>query len=416
MFKSGAGNRDCGPDGSPVDTAGWQYAVASGILGWVLDAFDFFVVIFLVDSLATHFQVEKSAIVWTISIALAMRPVGAFFFGALADRFGRRIPLIICVLYFSTVTLVSAFAPNYAVFAVLRALYGIGMGGYWGTGASLAMESAPQQRRGFLSGLMQSGYPVGYLLAAVAIKAILPRYGWRSMFGVGLPVALLISLVALRAPESVAWRENRVGSVGSILLVLWRHRGGFAYLLLLMTVMSCFSHGTQDLYPDFLRSAHGLTRDTVSNIAILYNTCAIASALLFGQISERLGRRRGIMLALCVSLTALGPWAFGTSLAVLILGACVMQAGVQGAFGVIPAHLNELSPDAARSLFPGLAYQLGVLVASPAVSVEYALRNRLGYPWALTIFEGTVILCLLFIFQFGPERQGRSFRASHVGE
>ncbi len=416
MLKSDAGNRDSGPHGSPVDTTGWQYAVASGILGWVLDAFDFFVVIFLVDSLAAHFHVEKSAIVWTISIALAMRPVGAFFFGALADRFGRRIPLIICVLYFSTVTLLSAFAPNYAVFAVLRALYGIGMGGYWGTGASLAMESAPLRRRGFLSGLMQSGYPIGYLLAAVAIKTVLPLYGWRAMFGVGLPVAFLISVLAVKAPESVAWQENRAGSIRSIFLVLWRHRAGFAYLVLLMTVMSCLSHGTQDLYPDFLRSAHGLTRDTVSDIAILYNTCAIAGALLFGQISERLGRRHGIMLALCASLVALRPWAFGTSVTALIFGACLMQAGVQGAFGVIPAHLNELSPDAARSLFPGLTYQLGVLVASPAVSVEYALRNRLGYPWALTIFEGAVILCLLLIFQFGPERQGRSFRASHVGE
>jgi SHS family lactate transporter-like MFS transporter len=416
MLSSHPENRNGRPIGSVVDTPGWQYAVASGILGWVLDAFDFFVVIFLVDLLAAHFRVEKSAIVWTISITLAMRPVGAFFFGALADRFGRRIPLVLCVLYFSVVTLLSAFAPNYATFAVLRALYGIGMGGYWGTGASLAMESAPLRRRGFLSGVMQSGYPVGYLLAAIAIKTVLPRYGWRAMFGVGIPLALLTSLLVLHAPESAAWQENRTGSIHSILFVLWKHRSGFAYLLFLMTFMSCLSHGTQDLYPDFLRSAHGLTRNTVSDITILYNTCAIAGALLFGQISERLGRRRSIMLALCVSLAVLRPWAFGASVPALISGACLMQAGVQGAFGVIPAHLSELSPDAARSLFPGLVYQLGVLVASPAVSIEYALRNRLGYPWALTIFEGAVILSLLLIFQLGPERQGRSFRGLHAGE
>ena len=144
-----------------MDTPGWQFAVTAGILGWVLDAFDFFVVIFLVDTLATHFAVEKKTIVWTISIALALRPVGALLFGALADRFGRRLPLVICVVYFSSVTLLSAFAPNYATFAALRALYGIGMGGYWGTGASLAMESAPLRLRGFLSGLMQAGYPMG---------------------------------------------------------------------------------------------------------------------------------------------------------------------------------------------------------------------------------------------------------------
>jgi MFS transporter, SHS family, lactate transporter len=397
-----------GQPGSP----GWQFAVTSGILGWVLDAFDFFVVIFLVDSLATHFQVEKKAIVWTISIALAMRPVGALLFGAFADRFGRRLPLAVCVLYFSTVTLLSAFAPNYATFAIFRGLYGIGMGGYWGVGASMAMESAPSRRRGLLSGLMQSGYPLGYLLAALGIETILPHFGWRAMFGVGLPIALVTSLLAFKAPEPLAWREHRIPSLHSMFKVLWAHRKVFLYLLLVMTFMSCLSHGSQDLYPDFLKSIHGLTRATVSNVAILYNVFAIAGALLFGQISERLGRRVGIMLALCVSLLSIYPWAFGGSVGILILGSCLMQSGVQGAFGVIPAHLNELSPDTIRSLFPGFVYQLGVLVASPAVSVEYAMRNRFGYSWALAIFEGIVILSLVVIFRFGPERRGRSFRAT----
>jgi SHS family lactate transporter-like MFS transporter len=397
---------------SEVPTPGWQLAVISGILGWVLDAFDFFVVIFLVDTLAAHFQVEKRAIVWTISIALAMRPVGALIFGALADRFGRRLPLAVCVIYFSTVTALSAFAPNYSTFVILRALYGIGMGGYWGVGASMAMESAPSSRRGFLSGLMQSGYPIGYLLAAISIETVLPRYGWRTMFCIGLPVALLTSVLVFKAPEPAAWQEHRARSMRSIFQVLWKNRGGFAYLLLVMTFMSCLSHGTQDLYPDFLKSVYGLTRDTVSNVAILYNLSAIAGALLFGQISEQTGRRRGIMLALCVSLASMYPWAHGTSVGVLIVGSCLMQAGVQGAFGVIPAHLSELSPDAIRSLFPGFVYQLGVLVASPAVSIEYALRDRLGYSWALTLFEGTVILSLLVVFRFGPERQGRSFRVA----
>jgi MFS transporter, SHS family, lactate transporter len=394
-----------------ADSSGWQYAVAAGILGWVLDAFDFFVVIFLVDILAGHFQVEKKAIVWTISIALAMRPVGALLFGTLADRFGRRIPLAACVLFFSTVTLLSAFAPNYATFVVMRALYGVGMGGYWGTGASLAMESTPARWRGLLSGLMQAGYPLGYLLAALSVKVVLPSYTWRVMFGIGLPVALLTCLLALSAPEPSVWQENREKSILRIFSILWRHRSCFAYLLLVMTVMSCLSHGTQDLYPDFLKSVHGFSRDTVSNIAMLYNVCAIAGALLFGQLSEKFGRRHGIMLALLVSLASLHLWAFGSTLGVLIAGSCFMQAGVQGAFGVIPAHLNELSPDAARSLFPGFVYQLGVLIASPAVSLEFALRDRIGYPWALTLFEGVVILSLLIIFQLGPERQGRSFHA-----
>jgi SHS family lactate transporter-like MFS transporter len=308
--------------------------------------------------------------------------------------------------------LLSAFAPNYATFAILRAFYGIGMGGYWGIGASLAMESAPRRRRGILSGLMQSGYPFGYLLAAIAMETILPRYGWRATFCIGFAVAMLTSILALKAPESEAWKEHRRQSIRSMFRILWENKSGFAYLLLVMIAMSCLSHGTQDLYPDFLKSAHALTRSAVSGIAILYNCCAIAGALTFGQLSEKIGRRRSIMLALCLSFTVLYPWAFGVSTATLIVGACLMQTGVQGAFGVIPAHLNELSPDAVRSLFPGFVYQLGVLIASPAVSVQYALRNRLGYPWALTLFEGIVISSLIVIFALGPERKSRTFRVS----
>ncbi len=396
------------------DIPGWPYAVSSGILGWILDAFDFFVVIFLVETLASNFHVEKQSIVWTISISLAMRPVGALIFGALADRFGRRIPLVTCVVYFSTVTMLSAFAPNYAIFVILRALYGIGMGGYWGVGASLAMESAPRRLRGVLSGLMQAGYPIGYLLAAVAVEAILPHWGWRALFCVGFVVAILTGALAFKAPESIAWLEHRQRSISAMLKILWQSKKEFSYLLLVMAVMSCLSHGTQDLYPDFLKSVHGLSRSTVSEIAILYNLFAIAGALIFGQLSERMGRRYSLILALSVSFVALYPWAFGAVPAILVLGACLMQTGVQGAFGIIPAHLNELAPDAIRSLFPGFVYQLGVFIASPAVSIQYALRSRLGYSWALALFEGIVICSLVLIFAFGPERKGRDFRAVKV--
>ena len=397
------------PPPQEIETSGWQYAVSAGILGWVLDAFDFFVVIFLVDALAANFHVEKRAIVWTISIALAMRPVGALLFGSLADRFGRRRPLIVCVLYFSTVTMLSAFAPNYAVFVILRALYGIGMGGYWGVGASLAVESAPRRRRGLISGLMQSGYPLGYLLTALAMESVLPHLGWRAMFCVGFAVAILISILAFRAPESSAWQLHHQRSIGTMFRVLWENRTGFAYLLLVMTVMSCLSHGTQDLYPDFLKSEHGFARSTVSEIAILYNLCAIISSAFFGHLSESMGRRHTIMLALGIALLALYPWAFGIAFSTLVVGACLMQFGVQGTFGVIPAHLNELAPNAVRSLFPGFVYQLGVLIGSPAVSIQYALQRRLGYPRALTLFEGVVIASLLVIFFLGPERKGRDF-------
>jgi MFS transporter, SHS family, lactate transporter len=398
------------------NTPGWQFAVTSGILGWVLDAFDFFVVVFLLDSLASHFYVEKSAIVWTISLTLAMRPVGALLFGALADRYGRKKPLIACVIYFSAATTLSAFAPNYIVFLLLRALYGIGMGGYWGIGASFAMENAPRQRRGVISGMMQGGYPFGYLLAAVAMLTILPHFGWRALFVVGSFVAVAIVILTALSPESEAWKMHRMGSMGNIFKTLLQHKRSFFYLLMVMVVMTCLSHGTQDLYPDFLRTLPSIKHALILGvqplygIPILYNIGAIVGALFFGQMSEKIGRRYSIMAALALSLLSIPAWAFGGSVLVLVLGSFLMQTGVQGAWGVIPAHLNELSPDSVRSLFPGFVYQLGVLIASPCVSFEFFLRNHFGYPWALTFFEGVTIILLLFLFAFGPEQRGRSFR------
>jgi SHS family lactate transporter-like MFS transporter len=392
-----------------LPTSKWQYAVASGILGWVLDAFDFFVVIFLVDNLAANFHVEKKAIVWTITAALAMRPVGALIFGSLADRFGRRKPLMLVVIYFSTITVLSGVAPNYTTFLILRALYGIGMGGYWGIGASLAMESAPVEKRGFLSGLMQGGYPLGYLLAALAILIVTPILGWRAMFFVGTVPALITVYLTAKSPESEAWKQHRLPTIGSLFGVLFKHGKIFVYLVLLMSMMSCLSHGTQDLYPDFLRTEHSFSRQTVSYLAMFYNVGAILGALFFGNVSQKLGRRRSVIVALLLSLLSIPLWAFGASLAALVCGSFIMQVGVQGAFGVVPAHLNELSPDAVRGLFPGLVYQLGVLIASPAVAIEYALRNRFGYQWALTTFEIIVILSLMLIFVWGPEKHGKDF-------
>ncbi|MHB1021700.1 MAG: MFS transporter [Acidobacteriaceae bacterium] len=400
------------------DAKGWQFAVGSGILGWVLDAFDFFVVIFLLDTLAGNFHVKKIDIVYTLTLTLAMRPIGALLFGALADRIGRRKPLIFCVLYFSTVTVLSGFAPNYLFFLIMRGLYGIGMGGYWGIGASYAMESAPRRYRGVLSGLMQSGYPFGYLLAAVAMQVVAPGLGWRALFVVGSGVALLIVILTLFAPESDAWKLHRTPSLKKIFTTLFQHMGIFVYLLVLMAAMTSLSHGTQDLYPDFLKSIPALEGKTLLGMKmlfgmpILYNIGAIAGALFFGQISEKLGRRYSIIFALVVSLLSIPAWAFGRSLLPLVFGSFFMQVGVQGAFGVIPAHLNELSPDAVRSLFPGFVYQLGVLVASPATAIEYVLRDHFGYPWALTMFELCVIVALLLIFAFGPEKHGRSFHAA----
>ena len=398
---------------TPTETVSprWGFAVSSGILGWILDAFDFFVLVFLVDVLANNFHVSKGDIVWTITITLAMRPVGALVLGSLADRHGRRRPLIACVLYFSIITALTPFAPSYAVFVALRGLYGIGMGGYWGIGASLVMESSPKRWRGLFSGIMQAGYSVGYLLAAVALRTIEPRFGWRWMFLCGLFLAAVIALLTLLSPESSSWQKHRLASFGEVARVLWHHKKDFVYLVLMMTAITCLSHGTQDLYPDFLKTVHRFSNAVISNLAVLYNIGAIAGALVIGHYSDRLGRRYAIILALIICALSVPLWAFGSTIVMLAIGSFAMQFGVQGAFGVIPAHLNELSPSSVRSLFPGVVYQLGVLIAAPSVVVEFALRRHLGYRWALTIFEVCVIFCLFLIFGFGPERKGHDFHA-----
>jgi SHS family lactate transporter-like MFS transporter len=405
---------------APSEQKGWTFAVTSGILGWVLDAFDFFVLVFLFDTLAAHFRVPKAQVVYTLTLTLAMRPIGAFVFGALADRFGRKLPLIGCVLYFSLCTVFTGLAPNFTVFVVCRALYGIGMGGYWGIGASYAMESSPRRFRGLLSGMMQAGYPVGYLLAAIAIPALTPAFGWRSVFFVGAPLAVLIVALTLFAPESEAWKQNRPATFGRLFASLLEHKRMFLYLLLMMSVILCLSHGTQDLYPDFLKSIPGIAAQSIFGmkslyaVPILYNIGAIVGALIFGHLSQKIGRRLSIIAALVIALLSIPAWAFGTSLTMLVLGSYLMQTGVQGAFGVIPAHLNELSPDAVRSLFPGFVYQLGVLIASPATAVEFLLRDHFGYPWALTMFEGIAIVIMIAIFWMGPEARDRSFHREAV--
>jgi MFS transporter, SHS family, lactate transporter len=390
----------------------------ASFLGWTLDAFDFFVLVFLIDTLAAQFRVSKGAIVETFFYTLAMRPVGALLFGLLADRYGRRKPLMLNVVFFSVVELLCGFAWNYHVFLILRTIYGIGMGGEWGVGASLAMESAPPKWRGVLSGIVQSGYSIGYLLAAVAARFVLPLWGWRAMFWIGGVPALLAFYIRLRVRESEAWKQHRMPGFASIGKTATDHWKTFVYLIVLMTFMMFLSHGTQDLYPDFLKSSHGFSLSLVSYIAILYNIGAVLGAIVFGHLSERIGRRRAFIAALILALVMIPFWAFGNSLALLAAGAFLLQAGVQGAWGIIPAHLNELSPDAVRGLVPGLAYQLGILFAARTNSIEYALSHRLGYAWALGVFESVNIAILIIVVALGPEKKGKSFIRDgvHVAE
>ncbi len=402
------------PNKPSAPSAPW-HAISAGFLGWTLDAFDFFVVIFLFDTLAAHFNVPKSDIVLSVTATLAMRPIGALIFGMLADRYGRRRPLMANVLFFSTIELLCGFAPNFTVFFILRMLFGIGMGGEWGVGASLAMEHAPIRWRGVLSGILQSGYSIGYLLAAFASRVVLPNWGWRAMFWVGGVPALLALYIRTKVPESEAWEQHRLLKTLDAPRIAWQNKRLVLYMVALITLMTCLSHGTQDLYPDFLKEAHHLSRNVVAYVAMFYNVGAVAGAVLFGMLSERIGRRHSMLLALALTLLMIPAWAFGSTLTVLALGAFMLQVGVQGAWGIIPVHLNELSPDSVRSLLPGFTYQMGVLLAAGTPRVEFALRDRMGYAWALAAFELVVIASLAVIIFFGKENRGRSFLRDDPG-
>ena len=399
------------PAPAPFFAGTYWHTVLACFLGWMLDAFDFFVVVFLVGTLATSFQVSKADIILTLTVTLATRPAGAFIFGILADRFGRRISLMANVLFYSVIEVLCGFAPSFSVFILLRALYGLGMGGEWGIGASLAMESVPRRWRGVLSGVLQSGYSIGYLLAAVAARFILPVWGWRAMFWVGAAPALLALYIRAGVPESKAWLQHREPNVRAILRTVGQHWKSFLYLVLLMTMMMFLSHGTQDLYPDFLKTAHNIKASTVSDIAVLYNIGAVIGAILFGYLSQRVGRRRSMLGAFGLAFVVIPFWAFGSSIGVLAAGAFLMQMGVQGAWGIIPAHLSELSPDSVRGLLPGLSYHLGILIAAPTNTIEYALRNHVGYGWAMAGFEIAVIIMGGIVIALGRENKGKDFLA-----
>ena len=555
-------------------------AFIASLLGWTLDAFDFFILTFVVKNIADDFKVQVSAVTLAIALTLIMRPVGAFAFGWLADRFGRRPVLMADVLLFAALEFASGFAPNLATLLVLRLLFGFAMGGEWGIGASLTLESIPARSRGVVSGLLQEGYAFGFLLAALLYPAV-PVIGWRGMFMVGAIPALLVLYIRKNVPESPAfeavrararaaranrpapgvlpaahraqvlaggvlsvlgalialplllglgsgaaplgWRVGpvplvssydprllaltlgaavpllagvllasaglrraeaavrghlvlqlrtfwlavagavvfglilfsiskplgllhipvaRVTKAAAALLAVWfLVRGGMGlaaasrgrampaddptsffgslgqrwglllYVVVLMTCFNLFSHGTQDLYPTFLKVQHRFAPVLISTLTVVLNLGAIAGGLIFGALSERIGRRRAIALAAVLALPVIPLWAGSSTPLMLGLGAFLIQVAVQGAWGVVPVHLNELSPDAARGAFPGFAYQLGNLIASGNAVVQAGIAESRGndYGFALAVTAGVVAVLIAGLSLFGPEAKGVRF-------
>jgi MFS transporter, SHS family, lactate transporter len=397
-------------------TAAHRNVVIASFLGWMLDAFDFFLVVFVLRRLASDFGTDVKAVTWGITLTLALRPVGAFIFGRIADRYGRRPALMASVLLYSAMELATAFASSLTTFIALRALYGVAMGGEWGVGASLAFESVPTRSRGLVSGILQTGYPCGYLLAAVVFGLLFPHIGWRGMFIVGAAPALLVLFIFSKVPESQTWIAGRTQPAKRRLFTALRGHWLLAlYAIVLMTCFNFYSHGTQDLYPLMLGAQRGFSTGTISTIAVIYNIGAICGGLLFGSLSSRLGRRRSIALAAALSLVVLPFWSYSSTPVALAIAAFAMQFMVQGAWGVVPVHLNELSPEGIRGTFPGVVYQLGNLLASynatlqAGVAATHGHAGKPDYAFALTVVCGVVAAALAVLALLGPERRDVRF-------
>ena len=396
-------------------TKSQKNVVVAAYLGWTLDAFDFFLMVFMFKDIAAEFHSSMQVVSVAILLTLAMRPVGAFLFGRLADRFGRKPMLVWNILAYSILELASGFVPSMTALLVVRALFGVAMGGEWGIGSALTMESIPPSARGFVSGLLQAGYPSGYFLASLAVYLFYDRLGWRYMFVLGAIPAILVFFIRRGVDESPAWKERKHDPRRGLLTVLRQHWKLTVYAVLLMTAFNFFSHGSQDAYPNlFLKVQHHFDTQLSSLITIVANIGAICGGLLFGSMSEKIGRRRAIMIAAFIALPALPFWAFGSTPLILATGAFLMQISVQGVWGVIPVHLNELSPPEIRATFPGFVYQLGNLLAAVNLNLQVAIAEAHGedYGRAMAIVVGTVAVVIILMVAFGPERRGIPMNAA----
>ncbi len=384
-------------------------AVFAGFMGWTLDAFDFFLVVFALTTIAQEFHKSDAQVALSITLTLVFRPVGAFIFGLLADRYGRRLPLMIDLVFYSVVEVATGFAHSFTTFLVLRALFGIGMGGEWGVGASLAMEKVPPKLRGLLSGMLQQGYALGYLLAAVCFFFVFPRWGWRPMFFIGGLPALLGLYVRFHVKESAVWEQQQKRSWANLGREIASHWKLFLYLTVLMMMMSFTSHGTQDMYPTFLQRHWGMGSTQRAGITAISMVGAILGGLVFGFFSDRFGRRRAMIVALLSAILMIPLWAYAPSIPLLVTGAFLIQFMVQGAWGIIPAHLSELSPDSVRGFLPGFAYQCGVLLAGSVGYVEALLAQKISYANAMAITALVVFALAALVTALGREKAGIHF-------
>lgn len=388
-------------------------AIWASYLGWTLDAFDYFLLTFMLAAIAKEFHTDVKAVTVAIMLTLAARPIGAFVFGWLAEHFGRRPVLMADIILFSIFEFASGFAPSLTSLLVLRFLFGIAMGGEWGLGASLVMESIPARLRGPVSGLLQSGYPSGYFVASLVYFLLFDTIGWRGMFMVGVAPAFLVLLIRIHVKESPVFEERHRKRRARPIAELVGNWKIALYMIVLMAAFNAFSHGTQDLYPTFLQVQHHFDTHMTGTLTAIMNLGAIVGGIGFGIWSERIGRKRAIIIASILALPIIPLWAFSVTPVLLGLGGFLMQVAVQGAWGIVPVHLNELSPPAARALFPGFAYQLGNLIMSRngVFQAQIAESHGNNYGLALAIFGGAMAVLIAIWTAIGPERSDTDFLA-----
>ncbi|HEY0315179.1 MAG TPA: MFS transporter [Sphingomonas sp.] len=393
-----------------LDRSQWSAVIAS-FLGWTLDAFDFFLMVFMLKSIATEFGTDVKHVALAVTLTLAARPFGALLFGWLADKYGRRPILMADILLYSVFEFASAFAPSLAALIAIRTLFGFAMGGEWGIGASLVMETIPPKTRGIISGLLQEGYACGYLLASIAYYFLFDVIGWRGMFMLGILPALLVVVIRIWVKESPAFEKTRHDpNRPNPFALLLRHWKTALYVIVLMTAFNFFSHGTQDLFPTFLQTEHKFDTHTVGVVTAIMNVGAITGGLIFGALSDRFSRRWAIIAAALLALPIIPLWAFSHTAAMLAAGAFLIQVAVQGAWGVVPVHINELAPDGARGTFPGFAYQAGNLIASVNATLQAGIAEASSYSHALALVCGVTAVVLAVWTFLGPERKGVELR------
>ncbi len=397
--------------------ASQRHTLLASYLGWTLDAFDFFLLVFVLNAIAQEFRVGLEAVSYTLFLTLAARPVGALIFGLAADRFGRRPIMMANILIYSVLAFASAFSPSLTVLIVLRTLYGVAMGGEWGIGSSLVMESVPERARGVVSGILQAGYPSGYLIASLVYLVAFPLVGWRGLFMIGILPALLILYIRRTVKESPAFEGRKAARPLSLTQALKGNIGLLIWAVLLMTAFNFFSHGTQDVYPTFLEKQLGYSSTVTGTIAIIYNIGAILGGVCFGAWSQTLGRRRAIVVAALLAIPAAGLWTYAPNAPLLALGAFLVQFCVQGAWGVVPAHLNEISPPDVRGTFPGTAYQIGNLLASGNATIQISLAEHWGGNYALALLSTILVVAVAvaLLAGFGVERRTADLTAGAQG-